>query len=246
MNNYQIFIEYEGTDFVGWQIQKNGPSIQEVVQIALKRYFKKKVILKGAGRTDAGVHAYRQSASFCTEEKIKSKNSFINSVNFFLKKYPISIIELKNRKKNFHARFSAKKRIYKYLIINREGALSIDKNRGWLIKKKLNINSMKIGAKILIGTHDFSIFRASTCGAKSPIKTINKVSITQVKDRISITFESRSFLQQQVRSMVGCLKYLGENKWSPRDFRAAIESRKRSKCAPPAPSYGLYLFDIKY
>ena len=246
MKYYQILIEYEGTNFVGWQIQKNGISIQELVQKALKKIFKKKILLNGAGRTDAGVHAYKQSASFSVENEIKNKNIFIHSINFFLKNYPISIIDLKNRNKNFHARFSAKKRVYKYLIINRVGKLSIDKDRGWLIKKKLNLDLMKKGAKILLGTHDFSIFRASSCGAKSPIKTINKASIVQDEDNISIMFESKSFLQQQVRSMVGCLKYLGENKWSMKDFKQAIASKKRSKCAPPAPPHGLYLFDIKY
>ena len=246
MNTYQILIEYDGTNFVGWQIQKNGLSVQEAIQIALRKYFKKKILINGSGRTDSGVHAFRQSASFSSELNIKDKNKFINSINFFLNKHLISIIDVKKKGSNFHARFSAKKRVYKYVIVNRVGALSIDKNKGWLIKKKLNINLMKKGAKLLLGTHDFSTFRSSSCNAKSPIRTLNKVIIKKSKDKINLFFESKSFLQQQVRSMVGCLKYLGQDKWDLKKFKKIKDSKNRSKCAPTAHACGLYLFDVKY
>ena len=246
MNTYQITIEYDGTNFVGWQIQKNGLSVQEIIQIALKKYFKKKILINGSGRTDSGVHAFKQSASFSSELNIKDKNKFINSINFFLNKHLISIIDIKKRNSDFHARFSAKKRIYKYVIVNRVGALSIDKNKGWLVKKKLNISLMKKGAKLLLGTHDFSTFRSSSCSAKSPIRTLNRVIIKKSKDKINLFFESKSFLQQQVRSMVGSLKYLGQDKWTLKQFKKIKESKNRSKCAPPAPASGLYLLEVKY
>ena len=246
MYNYQMVIEYDGTDFVGWQIQKNGPSIQGAIQSVLKRYFKKKILINGAGRTDSGVHALRQSANFYTNTEIINKVKFINSINFFLKKKLISIVDLKKKNIKFHARFSAKKRIYKYIIFNRVGTLSINKNKGWLVKKKLDVKLMKKGANLLLGTNDYSTFRASSCNAKSPIKTINKSNVMKTKEKIYLTFESKSFLQQQVRSMVGCLKYLGEKKFSLKDFKKIMQSKNRSNCAPLAPPEGLFLYDVKY
>jgi tRNA pseudouridine38-40 synthase len=148
--------------------------------------------------------------------------------------------------KKFHARYDAKKRTYLYLIINRESRLALQKNRAWHIKKKLNVKAMKKGAKLLLGTHDFSTFRASSCGAKSPIKSMKKISIKKNKEKITLKFISKSFLQQQVRSMVGCIKYLGDGKWKLDDFKKSFKSRKRLKCAPPAPACGLYLTKIKY
>jgi len=246
MNNYQILIEYIGTKFVGWQIQKNGTSVQEVIQKALKKVTKEKILIIGSGRTDAGVHAIAQSASFMTNYEVINKLNFIKSLNFFLSKYDVSILKIKKKKKSFHARHSATKRIYKYFIINREASLVLDKKRAWSFRKKLDIKLMKKGANILQGTKDFSTFRASSCSAKSPIKTLEKVKIKKSKDKIEIVFISKSFLQQQVRSMVGCLKYLGEKKWTLLKFKDAMLSKKRSNCAPPAPAHGLYLFKVDY
>ena len=146
----------------------------------------------------------------------------------------------------FHARYDAKKRIYLYLIVNRQSPLALQKNKAWHIRKKLDLLTMKKGAKFLLGTHDFSTYRASTCGAKSPIKTMEKILIKKNKDKITLQFTSKSFLQQQVRSMVGCLKYLGESKWSLKDFIKSFKSKSRLKCAPPAPACGLYLVKIEY
>lgn len=244
--NYQLIIEYDGTSFVGWQIQKNGISVQEIVESTLKKYFKKKIKIIGSGRTDAGVHAKNQSANFFVDKKIKNLISFIESINFFLKKYSISIISIKRKKINFHSRFSAKKRIYQYLIINRQGSLSIDKNRAWLVKKKINFGLLKKGAQILSGTHDFSTFRSSSCSAKSPIKTMKKINIKKSKENFYITFESKSYLQSQIRSMVGCLKYLGTEKWNLKKFKEVLKSKNRNSCAPIAPPSGLYLVEIKY
>ena len=246
MFTYQINVEYLGTNFVGWQFQKNGVSVQEVLEKALSKFLKDKINVIGSGRTDAGVHATEQSAHFKTTRKINDRDNFINSMNFFLKKYPISILNIRKRSKIFHARHSAKKRTYKYFIINRFSTLVLDKKKAWHVKKKLNIKVMKKGAKILLGTHNFSTFRSSSCQSKSPIKTLKKVQIKKNKNKIIFTFEAKSFLQQQVRSMVGSIKYLGEGKWNLKDFKKVFKSKKRSRCAPPAPAYGLYLKNVRY
>ena len=246
MINYLIEIEYEGPNFVGWQSQKNGKSVQDTIENVLKRIFKNKVRIIGAGRTDKGVHALSQYANFKVKKKIEDKNKFLNSVNYFLKKKLISILDIKKKPDNFHARYSAKLRIYDYFIINRQGSLTINKNRAWHVKKKINLNLIKKGAKLLEGTHDFSTFRSANCTANSPIKKMEKIKIKKTKNTIKISFISKSFLQNQVRSMVGCLKYLSTNKWTINDFKAALKSKNRSKCAPPAPACGLYLNIVKY
>jgi len=246
MSRYQILIEYEGTNFRGWQIQKKGKTIQGLIQEKISRFLKEKIILQGSGRTDAGVHAIEQSAHFDCKNQIKDSNNFLKSMNYFLNKDNITILKIRKRPKNFHARFSAKVRIYKYIIINRLSRPILEKNRGWHVIKKLDLISMKKGAKKLIGTKDFSTFRATSCKAKSPIKTMKVVKIKLYKNKLEIEFRSQSFLQQQVRSMVGCLKYLGEKKWSLKKFEDIIKSKKRILCAPPAPPEGLYLVRIIY
>ena len=244
--NYLIKIEYDGTKFVGWQYQKNGKSIQEKIEKAIFRILKLKIKIIGAGRTDKGVHAYGQHANFKTEKKIKDKKKFLDSLNFFLNNDLISIIKIKKVNLQFHSRHDAKERIYEYKIFNRIGSLSIYKDKAWHIKKKLNIDALKAGAKLLVGTHDFSVFRASTCSAKSPIKKMNSVKIKKIGEEIILQFNSKSFLQNQVRSMVGCLKYLSSNKWDLRYFKKVLNSKKRSFCAPPAPACGLYLKNVRY
>jgi len=246
MFNYLVKIEYEGTNFVGWQSQKNGKSIQDSIEKALKKVLRTRIRIIGAGRTDKGVHAYSQAANFRCQKKIDNKEIFLDSINFFLKKKLISILDIKKQKEDFHARYNAKLRTYEYLIINRQGTLSINRNRAWHIKKEIDVNLMKKGANLLEGTHDFSTFRAASCSAKSPIRKIYSIKISKVNKIIKIRISSKSFLQNQVRSMVGCLKYLSTYKWSLNDFKKAFKSKKRSKCAPPAPASGLYLVDIKY
>ena len=246
MFTYQINVEYLGTNFVGWQIQKNGTSVQGVLEKVLSNFLKYKIKVIGSGRTDSGVHASEQSAHFKTKDKIKDKNVFINSINFFLRKYTISVLNIKKRSKKFHARHSANQRVYKYFIINRNSPLVLEKNKAWHIKTKLDVKIIKLGAKILTGTHNFSTFRASSCQAKSPVKTLKKVKVKKIKNKIILTFQSESFLQQQVRSMVGSLKYLGEGRWDIKDFKRAFKSKKRKMCAPPAPAHGLYLNKVLY
>jgi len=245
MQRYKIKIEYDGTPFVGWQFQKNGPSIQEVLQNAIFNFSKEKVVITGAGRTDSGVHALEQVAHFDLKKKI-NKKSFLPGVYQHIGINPVTVLKINKTSKKFHARFDAKKRTYQYTIINRQSPLTLQKNKAWHIRKKLNIKVMKKGAKLLLGTHDFSTFRASSCGAKSPIKTLKKISIKKNNERIIIKFTSKSFLQQQVRSMVGCIKYLAEGKWKFDEFKSAFKSRERSNCAPPAPPCGLYLQKIFY
>ena len=246
MYRYQILIEYVGTSFVGWQIQKKGKSIQKTIQSILSKLLKQKIILSSAGRTDAGVHSNEQSAHFDVKNKIKNINKIIQSLNFFLNKKMISIINIKKKNINFHARHSAKERIYLYIIHNRLSPSTLNKDREWHIRKKLDINLIKKGCKKLIGTHDFSTFRASNCSSKSPVRTINKIIISKSKNRIKLKFKSKSFLKNQVRSMVGCLKYLGEKKWNLKKFEKIICQKDRKKVAPPAPACGLYLEKIIY
>ena len=246
MHRYHILIEYVGTNFIGWQMQSKGQSIQKLIQIKVSKLLKEKINLVGSGRTDSGVHAVEQSAHFDCKKKIKNLDKFLQSINFFLNIKLISITNIKNKNLNFHARFSAKQRIYTYVIFNRISRPSIEKNRGWHIRKKLDLKLMKKGTKKLLGTNDFSTFRSSSCNAKSPIRTIKSIKIKKVKNKIQIQFKSQSFLQQQVRSMVGCLKYLAEKKWNLKQFESVFKSKKRTLCAPPAPAHGLFLEKVIY
>ena len=246
MCRYQILIEYDGTSYVGWQIQRKGKSIQKTVQSVLTKLLKQNIILFSAGRTDSGVHAREQSAHFDIKNKIQNIDKIIKSLNFFLKNKNISIINIKNKTNNFHARYSAKQRIYIYVILNRLSPSALNKHREWHIRKKLDINLIRRGAKKLIGTHDFSTFRASNCSSISPIRTINDIIVRKSNNRIKLKFKSKSFLKNQVRSMVGCLKYLGEKKWDLKKFENVIIKKDRKKVAPPAPACGLYLEKVIY
>ena len=246
MFRYQILIEYVGTGFIGWQSQPKGKSVQKTIENSLKKILKEKISVVGQGRLDAGVHAISQSAHFDTKNRILDINRFLKRLNFLLNKSSISILSIKKRNEKFHSRYSAKARIYKYIILNRESSPTINKNRVWHIKKKINLKNIKKGAKFLIGKRDFSTFRASACSAKSPIRTLEKVNILKKKNEILIEFKSRSFLHTQVRSMVGCLKYLGEGKWNFKKFKNVTLSKKRTLCAPPAPPHGLFLKKVIY
>jgi tRNA pseudouridine38-40 synthase len=241
-----MLIEYVGTNFVGWQIQSKGKSIQKLIQTKLSKLLKEKTSLVGSGRTDSGVHAIEQSAHFDCKKKIQNLNKLLKSINYFVNDNDISILNIKKRNLDFHARFSAKQRIYKYVILNRLSIPSIEKERGWHIIKKLDVSLMKKGAKKLLGTKDFSTFRSSNCNAKSPIRTMKTINIKSTKGRIIIQFKSQSFLQQQVRSMVGCIKYLAEKKWDLKKFDLIFKSKKRILCAPPAPAEGLFLQKVIY
>ena len=180
MQRYKIKIEYEGTSFVGWQFQKNGQSVQEILQKAIFRFSNENVTVIGAGRTDSGVHALGQVAHFDLKKKIKEKK-ILPAINQNIGNKPITILKVNRVNKKFHARHAAKRRTYQYFIVNRQSPLALQKNKAWHIRKKLDLLSMKKGAKLLLGTHDFSTFRSSSCGAKSPIKTMEKISIKKNK-----------------------------------------------------------------
>jgi tRNA pseudouridine38-40 synthase len=246
MHRYHILVEYVGTNFIGWQIQSKGKTIQKLLQVKISKLLKQKIIIVGSGRTDTGVHAIEQSAHFDCKGKIENLDKFLKSLNYFVNDKNISVLKIKKKNLNFHARFSAKHRIYKYIIFNRLSKPSIAKNRGWHIIKILDLDLMKKGSKKLLGKKDFSTFRSSSCNAKSPIRTIESIKINSKSDRIEIQFKSQSFLQQQVRSMVGCLKYLAEKKWDLKKFERVFKSKKRNLCAPPAPAHGLFLEKVIY
>ena len=193
MHRYQILIEYVGTDFIGWQIQPKGKSIQGLIEAKISKLLKEKIILIGSGRTDTGVHAIEQSAHFDIKKKIKNLDIFLKSINYFLNNKFISIIKIKKKNLKFHARFSAKQRIYKYVIFNRVSVPSIERGRGWHIRKKLDLEIMKKGSRKLLGTKDFTVFRSSSCNARSPIKTMKLIQIKRVNNKVEIRFKSQSF-----------------------------------------------------
>ena len=246
MFRYQILIEYVGTSFIGWQVQTKGKTIQGLIQKKISNLLNEQITLTGSGRTDTGVHAIEQSAHFDSIKKVQNLNKFFKSINYFLNKHEIAILKIRKRNLNFHARFSAKERIYKYIIFNQLTKPILQNKRGWFVIKNLELEMMKKAAKKLIGTHDFSTFRASGCNAKSPIKSIKSVKIKKIKNHIEFEFRSQSFLKQQVRSMVGCLKYVGEKKWTVKKFTNVIKLKNRNLCAPPAPAEGLFLQKVLY
>ncbi len=246
MHRYQILIEYVGTSFVGWQIQKKGKSVQKLVQSTISKILKEKIKITGAGRTDKNVNSWGQSAHFDTKKKIINTKKFVYSLNFFLNKKLISILEIKKRNLSFHARYSAKERIYEYIVLNRLASPSIDRNKVWHIRKKLDLKLMKKAAKMLLGEKDFKTFQASNCYSPTSVKTLKKINIKQRNEKIEFQFKSKSFLRNQVRSMVGCLVYVGQKKWNLKKFKNVFKSRKRKLCAPPAPAHGLYLAKVIY
>ena len=246
MFRYQILIEYVGSSFIGWQVQTKGKTIQGLIQKKISYLLNEKITLIGSGRTDTGVHAIEQSAHFDVTEKIQNLKKFLKSINYFLNKYEIAILKIKRKNMKFHARFSAKERVYKYVIFNQLSKPILQNKRGWFVIKNLELEIMKKAAKKLIGNHDFSTFRASGCNAKSPIRSIKSVKIKKIKNKIELEFRSQSFLKQQVRSMVGCLKYIGEKKWTLKKFISVIKLKNRNLCAPPAPAEGLFLKKVLY
>ena len=246
MYRYKIIIEYDGTDLHGFQIQKKHNTVQKLVQSNISKILKEKIKIIGSGRTDAGVHAWGQTAHFDTKKIIKNIGKFIHSLNFFLNKKLISILEIKKKNLSFHARYSARERIYEYILLNRFASPSIDKNRAWYIRKKLNLKLMKKASQKLLGKKDFKTFQASNCYSITSVKTLKKINIKKRDKKIVFHFKSKSFLRNQVRSMVGCLVYVGQKKWSLKKFENVFKSKKRKLCAPPAPAHGLYLLKVNY
>tara|TARA_B100000700_G_scaffold168748_1_gene186373 strand:+ start:99 stop:833 length:735 start_codon:yes stop_codon:yes gene_type:complete len=244
MNNYKLTIEYDGSNFVGWQQQKNGNSIQSAIQKAILELSGERVEVNGAGRTDAGVHAYGQVASFSIKKKIDT-DVIRDGLNQHLRPQLISIQKAEQVDEDFHARFSAKKRWYKYKIINRRAPLTIDVNHAWCVFKKLDITKMKNESSFFIGQHDLNAFRSVYCQSKSSIKTIENIKITQEDENIIIEIGARSFLHSQVRIMVGTLVDIAKGNIN-KSIKEIINNKKREEAGQTAPPRGLYLLKVEY
>ncbi len=245
MPRYRILIEYEGTPFLGWQIQADGRSVQGRVTEALAAFAGETAVVRGAGRTDSGVHAMGQVAHF---ELARRWEPFKlrDALNWHLKPDPIVVLEAAEVDAAFDARFSATGRHYLYRILARKAPPALDRNRVWWVARPLDPLAMAQGARHLIGRHDFTTFRAAGCQANSPVKTLDTLDVRVVGDEIRIEASARSFLHHQVRSFVGSLKHVGEGKWQPGDMKRVLEARDRTLCGALAPSRGLYLVKVDY
>jgi tRNA pseudouridine38-40 synthase len=245
MPRYKLTIEYDGRPFVGWQIQDNGTTVQGVLAAAAEAFSGEKVVIYGAGRTDAGVHALAQ-VGHVDFSKAWDTDTVRDALNAHLRPHPVAVIAAEQVPDTFDARFSAVKRHYLYRIINRRADLTFERGRAWRIPKLVNSGAMHAAAQRLVGRHDFTTFRNVECQAKSPVKTLDQLDVHRIKDDIHVTAAARSFLHTQVRSMVGALALVGEGKWTADDLSAALEKRDRAACAPVAPPDGLYLTSVDY
>ncbi|ODN70338.1 tRNA pseudouridine(38-40) synthase TruA [Methylobrevis pamukkalensis] len=245
MPRYRMLIEYDGTPFVGWQRQANGVSVQGVIEQAIGKLTPETVTLKGAGRTDTGVHATGQVAHVDLE-KVVSGDTFRDAVNFHLEPHPVAILEASVTDESFDARFSATRRHYHYRIVDRRAPLALDRHRAWHVRKPLDVAAMREGAAVLVGHHDFTTFRSTHCQSRSPVKTLDGIDITREGEAIVFHVWSRSFLHNQVRSLVGSLRKVGDGSWTVADLAAALEARDRKACGPVAPAHGLSLTTVEY
>jgi tRNA pseudouridine38-40 synthase len=245
---YKIKLEYDGSNFAGWQQQKRAISIQEKIQDAIYKFSREKVQVYGAGRTDAGVHALGQVAHF-DMSKYYASNKIIDAMNHFLKGDTIVVLEIELVNDSFHARFSAKSRSYIYRIINRRAALTIERNRAWHVIKNLDVEVMHVAAQQLVGNHDYSSFRSTCCQSLSSQKTIDIITVRKspyIKDLIEINISARSFLHNQVRIIVGTLYKIGTGSWKIDKINKILAAKNRSAAGQTAPPYGLYLYEIRY
>lgn len=246
MPRYKLTVEYDGTLFYGWQRQEGGlPTIQGTIESAVKQFSGEDITLEGAGRTDAGVHATGQVAHLNLTKDWPTYR-ILDALNFYLRDTGVAIVGAELVPDDFHARFSAKARVYNYRIINRRAPLVLEKNRAWHVIKPLNLEAMQETAQIFIGTHDFTSFRSISCQAKSAIRTLDEFILTQENHVITARIKSRSFLHNQVRIMMGSLHQIGMGCWQIEDVRQALEKRNRVYAGPTAPAWGLYLTDVQY
>ena len=245
MTRFRLLVEYDGTGFVGWQRQENGPSIQQAIEDAVFAFCAERVSSIAAGRTDAGVHALGQVVHLDLVRETTA-DTLRDAVNFHLKPQPIAILGAEAVSGDFHARFSATGRRYLYRIVNRRAPLAIDRNRAWQVTIALDAAAMHEAAQRLIGNHDFTSFRSSICQAASPVKTLDRLDIEREGEEIRISAAARSFLHHQVRNMVGTLKLVGEGRWRAQDVSTALEARSRSAAGPTAPAEGLFLAEVRY
>jgi tRNA pseudouridine38-40 synthase len=245
MPRYKLTLEYDGTPFVGWQLQENGLSVQGRLAQAIKDFSGEDVVPRGAGRTDAGVHASGQVAHF---DLIKDweANKVRDALNAQLRPEPVSVLLCETAADDFDARFSAKARHYVYRIIDRRAPLALERNRAWGVFRKLDAKAMHDAAQVLVGRHDFTTFRSTECQAASPEKTLDRLDVSRHGEVIRIEASARSFLHNQVRSMVGSLKAVGEGRWTKADLEKALKACDRAACGPVAPPHGLYLVRVDY
>ncbi|HEY4344586.1 MAG TPA: tRNA pseudouridine(38-40) synthase TruA [Parvibaculum sp.] len=245
MPRYKLTIEYDGTNFCGWQSQANGGAVQDALEAAVKGFCGQDIRVHAAGRTDAGVHALGQIAHIDLENAVRT-DVLRDAVNAHLRPHPVAIVEVVEAGPEFEARFSAIRRHYLYRIVNRRAPLTLDRKQAWLVHVPLDADAMHAAAQSLIGKHDFTTFRSLQCQAKSPEKTLDELSVARYGDEIEITARARSFLHNQVRSIVGSLKLVGDGRWSRRDIERALKAKDRTACGPVAPPDGLYLLKVDY
>jgi tRNA pseudouridine38-40 synthase len=242
---FKLTIEYDGAPYVGWQRQANGRGVQQVVETALGAVSGGPVLIQGAGRTDAGVHATGQVAH-CDLDKAWRPDKLREALNAHLKFTAVAVTEIEAVADDFEARFSARQRRYTYRILNRRAQPTLLAGRVWHIKRSLDTASMNEAAQRLLGHHDFTTFRASECQANSPMRTLDALEVVRTGDIVEVHAGARSFLHNQVRSMVGSLTYVGSGRWTPDDLAAALAAKDRTRCGVVAPAAGLYLVGVVY
>lgn len=245
MPRYKLTIEYDGTGLVGWQRQPTGPSVQEILETAVERFAGKKSLVQGAGRTDAGVHATGQVAHVDLDRPFRI-SEVQGALNYHVKPAAISVLAVERVPDSFHARLSANHRAYVYRILNRRAPPAVERNHVWHVPVPLDLDAMIEGAAHLVGHHDFTSFRAAMCQARSPVKTLDSLTLTRVGEEIHLVPEARSFLHHQVRNIVGTLKLVGAGQWRPDDVKRALDARDRAAAGPTAPPDGLYLTRVLY
>ncbi len=245
MPRYRITLEYDGGPFVGWQRQPTGPSVQAALEAALLALSGETVTVRGAGRTDAGVHATGQVAHFDLV-RARVPDRLRDGLNAHLRPHPITVLAAAETAEDFDARFSATRRGYRYRILSRRVPPALDRDRVWHVRGGLDVAAMTAGAAFLLGHHDFSTFRAADCQARSPMKTLDRFDIVSAGVEIHVIAEARSFLHSQVRSMVGTLAKVGTGAWTPARVGEALAARDRKACGPLAPPHALYLEAVGY
>jgi tRNA pseudouridine38-40 synthase len=245
MARYKLTIEYDGTPFAGWQWQEGAPTVQRVLTDAIVALCGHPVKVAGAGRTDAGVHALAQVAHVDLAREWRG-DKLRDAVNAHLRPHPVTVLAAEKVADDFDARFSARKRHYLYRIVNRRADLALDRARAWRVPRRLDADAMNTAAQALVGKHDFTTFRSTECQAKSPVKTLDRLTVSRTGDEVRVETSARSFLHNQVRSMVGSLVLIGDGKWSTADLAGALAARDRAACGPVAPPEGLYLVKVDY
>jgi tRNA pseudouridine38-40 synthase len=245
MPRYALTLEYDGGPFCGWQRQADRPSVQQALEEAVVRFCGESTAVHGAGRTDAGVHALGQVAHLDLAREVQL-DTLRNALNYHLRPAPIMVLKAAAVADDFHARFSARARHYRYRIVNRPAPLALERDRAWFVPGRLDSEVMHEAAARLLGRHDFSSFRSALCQAKSPVKTLDSLTVTRHGTHIEFAIRARSFLHHQVRNMVGTLKLIGQGRWPVERIEAVLAACNRATAGPTAPACGLYLVRVDY